>query len=73
MYNGSVVTFGDRVSNAAPANDEAGGCRPLELGFSVENVRFMKPGGSHATICKGYVAAVDEQSVLGIVAAKIDF
>ena len=25
-------------------NDEAGGCKPIELGFSVENVRFMKPG-----------------------------
>ena len=30
-------------------DDEAGGCCPSEAGFSVENVRFMKPGGSHCT------------------------
>jgi len=30
-------------------DDEAGGCYPYAVGFSVENVRFVKPGGSHCT------------------------
>ncbi len=48
MYNIKCCDAGKRAVRPIfpKTNDEAGGCG--YAGFSVEIVRFMKPGGSHA-------------------------
>lgn len=42
-------------------------------GFSVENVRFKKPGDSHATLNLMFFAAFIKWRRYGIFAAKIDY
>ncbi len=44
------------------AYEEVGGCRTLCAGFSMENVRFMKPGDSHTQ--NGLLCAVNAAGII---------
>lgn len=63
VYNGIVVTNVYWRNIQYKSIDETGGCRPTESGFSAENVRFTKPGGSHASIRHGIFTFISMTSV----------